>query len=365
MKARFFLAIFLALLFFSCGSAPGVRDGQVPSEKIETEKEKPPGEGEKGEEEGALRAPDKSVNVEENLAEVIIKIKSDSPDVKKFWEYDDDNEIVVSGKIGPYTVRYDSDGVEKWQDGGGPVFEVPFEVFSAGEVGGLVVARDSLLWKPPPQPKGLGTGLFLGFDDTFYDSWRQYFDLFDKYGVKVTFFVQEYTEFCHEAIRRGHEIGYHTVTHPDLRKVDATTFAFETRLSLEPFVKNGIHIKSFAYPYGFSEPWMRSELASTYSLQRGYGKMSRLASPDDIHAGFIGSKAVDNTMYKSQAAFDAMLAKLFFQTAFLGDGIIASMTTHIIDDNAAWGIKPARLEHLLREAADYGLRFYRYGDFFE
>ena len=58
-------------------------------------------------------------------------------------------------------------------------------------------------------------GILLSFDDYSPDSWSDAFELLDEYGAKVTFFVtlSEPTDFCAEAVRSGHEIGFHTAQH--------------------------------------------------------------------------------------------------------------------------------------------------------
>lgn len=61
------------------------------------------------------------------------------------------------------------------------------------------------------------SGILLAFDDYSADNWESRFDLFDKYDVKVTFFLNasEPTDFCYRAIERGHEIGFHSIGHID------------------------------------------------------------------------------------------------------------------------------------------------------
>lgn len=57
-------------------------------------------------------------------------------------------------------------------------------------------------------------------------------DILDKYGAKATFFVigknaEKYPEIVIEEYRRGHEIGNHTYSHPDLKKISAEQFIEE------------------------------------------------------------------------------------------------------------------------------------------
>jgi hypothetical protein len=47
----------------------------------------------------------------------------------------------------------------------------------------------------------------------------------------------------------------------------------------------------------------------------------------------------------------------------LGKDHIVPFTTHDISDTAQWGIKPARLEYLLKTIAEFKLKFYLFSDF--
>jgi hypothetical protein len=207
------------------------------------------------------------------------------------------------------------------------------------------------------------SGLLLAFDDDYTTVWEKYFDLLAQYGAKVTFFVQgDYVPFCAAAISRGHEIGYHTKSHPNLLKVSRQVFFDETLDGAEAFRQRGLPLKSFAYPYGFSEPWMEEALGESFSIRRGFGATCRIYSVYAIKAGYISSKSIDNIQYKSDAEFEADINVMLM--AVKSDGGILPLTTHTIAAEADWGISPGRLEYLLKTAVDMGLQFYRYGDFF-
>ncbi|MDR0409909.1 MAG: polysaccharide deacetylase family protein, partial [Spirochaetaceae bacterium] len=65
----------------------------------------------------------------------------------------------------------------------------------------------------PDTEGGITAGILLGFDDNYYAGWEAAFPLFDRYGAKVTFFVQGNPAFCRNALEKGHDIGYHTENH--------------------------------------------------------------------------------------------------------------------------------------------------------
>jgi peptidoglycan/xylan/chitin deacetylase (PgdA/CDA1 family) len=206
-------------------------------------------------------------------------------------------------------------------------------------------------------------GLLLAFDDDYTEVWEKHFDLLDRYGAKVTFFVQgDYSPFCAAAENRGHEIGYHTKNHLNLLKVSKQVFFEETTGGVESFRQHGLPLKAFAYPYGFSERWMDELLWESFSILRGFGVTFRVYNADAIKAGYISSKSIDNNQYKNDAEFEGDISAML--RAIKSDGGILPLTTHTIAADAAWGISPARLEYLLKTAAELGVKFYRYSDFF-
>jgi peptidoglycan/xylan/chitin deacetylase (PgdA/CDA1 family) len=216
---------------------------------------------------------------------------------------------------------------------------------------------------PPIEEITADTGLLLAFDDDYADIWERYLDLFDRYGARVTFFVQgDYSPFCTVAENRGHEIGYHTKNHFNLLKVSRQVFLEETVGGAESFRQRGIPLKAFAYPYGYSEPWMDEVLWENFSILRGFGTTFRVYNADAIKAGYISSKSIDNNQYKNDAEFEADISDMLGSIKLSGG--VLPLTTHTIAAEVSWGISPDRLEYLLKTAAELELKFYRYGDFF-
>ncbi|MDR1469835.1 MAG: polysaccharide deacetylase family protein [Spirochaetaceae bacterium] len=202
-------------------------------------------------------------------------------------------------------------------------------------------------------------GILLGFDDNYYAGWEAAFSLFDRYGAKVTFFVQGNPAFCLNALEKGHDIGYHTENHVDLRNVDRATWTYETLDSARALRESGVPLAAFAYPFGFSDPWMNEELLQHYAIIRGFGVTPRFYTKEEIASGVITSKSIDNTVIPDDAAFYEMIGELL-QTVKAAGNLIVPLTTHNIDDGAQWGIRRDRLEFLLRTASEMGLRFYTY-----
>jgi peptidoglycan/xylan/chitin deacetylase (PgdA/CDA1 family) len=302
--------------------------------------------------------------IEEPPIELAIqKIKQDSPDIKKYYLTDDEGNIIVkaeftetrpdTGKSEQFEVVYD---IKNMQIGESGAYLTPFIVKSLDDD---TVREDIFLWKPQ---KGIA-GVLLAFDDDYIDMWEKYFDLFDSFNARVTFFVQgQYSSFCTAAYNRGHDIGYHTLNHLNLRNVSREVFDRETLSQVEVFRNAGLPLESFAYPFGFSDQWMHEELLNHYKILRNYGVRFRIYDRPTIQKGVISSMAIDNTVLKQDEDFYTTINLSLRTVKFLGGDYILPLTTHAISDTADWGIKPYRLEYLLQTVRDLRLNFYRYRD---
>jgi peptidoglycan/xylan/chitin deacetylase (PgdA/CDA1 family) len=203
-------------------------------------------------------------------------------------------------------------------------------------------------------------GIALGFDDYYPEKWAQHFDLFDRYGAKATFFVNadSVSSFMRTAQSRGHEIGYHTINHARLPQLSREEFLKQTISRMDAFREAGVELTSFSYPFGDYSPGMHAELLKYYNIVRGF-RGFKLYGKEEMKRGFIRSKSIDNTRYRSDAYFrwevDNMLNSARMQ------GKIVPLTSHNIA-NCRWGIRPERLEYVFRKCREYGLTFYRYKD---
>ena len=303
------------------------------------------------------RVPSRPHKLPTQLERLLRRIKQNGTDIVKYCIIDENGNIIVRADIqdnaGEFEITYDLEKAGLLGDSG---YEVFFSVRNR-ETG--AVLEDTLVWKP-----GAGeAGILLSFDDDYVESWERYFNLFDAYGAKVTFFIQGGPDpFCARAMVRGHDIGYHSLNHVDLRKIPEAAFIRETLGPAEAFRETGIPLASFAYPFGFSEPWMHELLLRSFAVLRGYGVTFRLYHADEIRSGYISSRAIDNTVITGEEHFDLLIRSMLMTVQFLDDGRILPLTSHAISE-AAWAISPRRLEFLLKTAADLGLRFYLYRDF--
>lgn len=202
-------------------------------------------------------------------------------------------------------------------------------------------------------------GILLAFDDYQADNWESYFDLFDEYNVKVTFFVNAYepTDFCYNAIEHGHEIGYHTAAHVNLTELSEDEVYAQAIAPIETFREQGIELTTFAYPYGAYNQGLNERLLQYYNILRG-AYYYQLAGKHEMRQGFVESLSIDNVNYASEEAFEDKIDSVLEE---LNDnvGAVVGLYSHAISDGA-WCVTPERLEYILQRAQEMGIRFYTY-----
>jgi peptidoglycan/xylan/chitin deacetylase (PgdA/CDA1 family) len=334
----FCLVLFQAFLLCACASRPRPPEIILPSPE-----ELPP----------PFREP---------FEKAIEKIKQNGKDIDKYFIPDTEGRIAVKSDLRDedrdFEIIYDLENAAAIGDS---LYEVGF---SCRDKESGMLLKDTIVWNP----LAADAGILLSFDDDYTDSWERYFALFDKYKTKVTFFIIGKPDagktgaFCAKALSRGHDVGYHSLNHLDLRRMPAEEFNRETIEPLKSFRDAGIQLSSFAYPYGHYEPWMHNALLGSFGTIRGYGNTFRLYSEAEIRRGYISSCAIDNTIISSDDFY--RIVNLMLMTAkFIDKNLVLPLTTHDISSSAQWGISPRRLEYLLKTANDLGMAFYRYSDF--
>ena len=316
-------------------------------------------------------------------------VRRNPPELEKYFFLDANREIVIMSEL------FELSGIS--EDGllESEIFEVHYHIehfqtlgiegfrgafiipFTLRSVNTGHSRQDLLLWRPERD----ASGILLSFDDDYFDNWEYYFYLFDFHRARVTFFIQgslsppehrsgefeqrsvELYNFAQAALERGHDIGFHSVSHPDLRWLSIEDFRDETIGQVPHFADAGILLSSFAYPYGFFEDWMHDELYSAFDILRGYGVTFRLYSPSEISNNFISSRAIDSILFREDEAFYRAVSVMLITVKLIGGNTILPLTTHIISDEADWGITPERLSYLLLRANELELNFYIYNDF--
>jgi hypothetical protein len=393
---RFFLYIWLVAILVSCaGSQSAVRIENAPSTSALPARQAPetpaapaestpeipalaPANPESTPEIAALASTNPQVTPElpappavkpESIPEIptpaidaaVKRVKLNQRDIEKYFLLDTKtSDISVLANLNEqsedFVVVYD---LANATPAGDARFAVNFAITSSQNA---ETRRDTLWW----DLKADKAGLLLALDDNYIDVWTRYLDLFDQYNARITFFIQGHIDdFCGIALKRGHDIGYHSVNHLNLPKVSREVFEEETISDVENWRNAGIPLLSFAYPFGLSDAWMNEELLKHFKVLRGYGVTFRIYDSATIKQGYISSKAIDNILFKEDADFKAAITLMFRTLKFIGGDLVLPLTTHTIADDADWGIKPARMEYVLKTARDLRLVFYRYSDFIE
>lgn len=116
---------------------------------------------------------------------------------------------------------------------------------------------------PPPPPTTSGAMISFTFDDAWRSQYEKALPILDKHGIRGTFYIttqyfdeNEYTGFMTRSMvadlaLRGHEIGGHTITHPDLTTLSAGALDTElgdSKAELEALIGGTVY--SLAYPFG-------------------------------------------------------------------------------------------------------------------
>lgn len=122
---------------------------------------------------------------------------------------------------------------------------------------------------------------YLTFDDDVVESWYENKALFDKYNVKVTFFVtrphklsETQVNMLRQLQAEGHEIACHTLNHIDalafINKYGIEKYLYQEVDSCKAILlSQGFDIQSFAYPFGSSNETLIDSLKTRFTFQRG------------------------------------------------------------------------------------------------
>jgi peptidoglycan/xylan/chitin deacetylase (PgdA/CDA1 family) len=164
-------------------------------------------------------------------------------------------------------------------------------------------------------PRGIA---MVTFDDGWRDAVTVVAPLLERLGVRASFYVcpgmwggqhasvtggagalltRDEARELHE---RGMEVASHTLSHPDLRRLDDTALAAElgdSKAAIEELT--GARCRTFAYPFGLFDARVRTavgaagyELALAWQLRRGYDPLAvgRLPGPPRQGAWWLALK---------------------------------------------------------------------------
>jgi peptidoglycan/xylan/chitin deacetylase (PgdA/CDA1 family) len=208
--------------------------------------------------------------------------------------------------------------------------------------------------------------VIITFDDANVDEWFAQREMFDKYNVRVTFFVNRPHQLSEEQIEKlrllqaeGHEIGCHGLNH--IRVTEENQYQYiETEIepALQLLSGFGFTVTSFAYPFGAATPYLDSMLTNYFSFIRKatYNIRDTLISTyPEIYthkAQFCNTNAmgIDYNYNISMDNLENALIKAKKTNTFL------VLYAHVIDDsNEAYTISPQYLEELFKKMQKYGI----------
>ncbi|RAK20638.1 polysaccharide deacetylase [Flavobacterium aquaticum] len=127
-------------------------------------------------------------------------------------------------------------------------------------------------------------GVVITFDDYFVNEWKEADTKLSKYNWKVTFCVSNFEKLTTSDIsnlkalqNKGHEIAGHGFLHLNAKEFTKKNnkqhyLTVEIFPLIEAFKKEGIEIKSFAYPFGAKTQTLDYELQKHFKIIRGTAK---------------------------------------------------------------------------------------------
>lgn len=120
--------------------------------------------------------------------------------------------------------------------------------------------------------------IIYSFDAQYIDAWYNQRDLFKKYNIKATFFINRPQLLDSDKINKlrqlmqdGHEIGCHGLNHKnvvDYKDSIDVLLATEIIPAINDLNNMGFKIQSYAYPYGKSIPKIDSVLCNYFKYLR-------------------------------------------------------------------------------------------------
>lgn len=127
-----------------------------------------------------------------------------------------------------------------------------------------VKATPSLLRADLPEGQ-----IALTFDDGPHDSRTlRLLDILEKAGVRATFFdtgrmASKYPEIARETAERGHTVGSHSYSHPNLRKLSLAEARHQITAGRDAVALGaGVKVPFFRFPFGAKNPRLQSVVES-------------------------------------------------------------------------------------------------------
>jgi len=221
-------------------------------------------------------------------------------------------------------------------------------------------------------------GFALTFDDHDVEGWYSMRDIFLEYGMKPTFFVDQFYTLSKSQIDKlkilesdGAEIGCHTYDHAGIeRDFHSDVTLIDQYLneqiipSLDDMHAAGFNPTSLAYPYGEHEshydaavreylPYLRTTASDK---ERELSQLNEIFHKKGKNYNILAADGLDNS-YNNELA---EIKEAFIKASRNGETI--TLYTHqVVDDpNNDYAISPTKLEKLIQYSKELGLKSYTF-----
>ena len=209
-------------------------------------------------------------------------------------------------------------------------------------------------------------GIALTFDDYSIDNWYKYLPLFDSFHVKATFYISQYHRLNAEQKNklriiesRGHEIAYHTTTHPNmlqyLQLIGMDNLVqYEIYDDLNKMNHDGFYPKTFAYPYGAHNKILDDRLLKIFKSVRAlngtrdYSKSVTTTTANSV----LCALGIDNNS-NSTGLIEKMM-----NLASKNNNCLVLVGHHIEAPRARFQVSYEKLKFILEKARELNMRFY-------
>lgn len=221
--------------------------------------------------------------------------------------------------------------------------------------------------KAVPEGELVEGQIALTFDDASVENWYKHLPLLDSLNIKATFYISHYHTFnkqqkawLKEIEKHGHEIAYHTATHPDLAKEVAkngmaTMEEKEIKSDLRRMQADGYNPTDFAYPFGSHTSQLNTCLLRTFKSVRALSNQQNynlsLAKETGEGKVLYGANVDNNSRLKEEGILSLMDKAREHRDCLV-------MVAHEINNhNIKLQITRERLQYIARMAQERNLQF--------
>lgn len=220
-------------------------------------------------------------------------------------------------------------------------------------------------------------GVCLTFDDLFVDNWLAAQPVFDAFSARTTLCVSHLHTATPEQIRglhalqdHGHEIGFHSRTHPRLKPYLQRHgldhwLAHEIDAGIAEHRAQGFPATSFASPFHASTPETRRATASRFAVTRAHGP--RGVTPETVGSRIYRAPDADRAVHAIgsldfqhpvQGGWDWLSQILDRLVARKGVGVFIGHNITQTENGRGFYSTQAQLHRVLDEICTRGLQFH-------